>query len=150
MDFMKVLVFIIFGIPTIMVVSALMALFGVVGSGAFAIAFGATGSALTASMASGLAGLVLVFALRYGVFRQLPFKRLETKDVWGWYVAFGLGFLVSPYLATVVMSLFGHLVGEGWHSLFNYFLCGFVPVGLALILERLGICKLPGWDKDKK
>ena len=150
MDIKKIFIFILFGIPTLMIVGALMALFGIVGSSAFAIAFGITGSTLSASIASGLTGLVLVFALRYGVFRRLPFKRLETSDIWGWYVAFGLGFLVSPYLATLVMSLFGHLVGEGWHAFFNYFLCGFVPVGLALILERLGICKLPSLNKDNK
>jgi|GEM_PF-4632521 len=150
MDFMKIFIFVLFGIPTLMIVGALMALFGVVGSGAYALALSLTGSVLTASLLSGAAGLVLVFALRYGVFRQLPFKRLETKDVYGWYLAFGLGFLVSPYLATMVMNAFGHLVGEAWHSFINYVLCGFVPVGLAFILERLGICKLPGWDKDRK
>jgi len=148
MDYMKVVVFVIFGIPTLMIAAALMALFGVVGSGAYAIGLSLSGSVAVASIMSGVAGLLLVFVLRYGVFRRLPFKRLETRVVWGWYVAFGLGFLVSPYLATLGMKLLGHLVGEGWHTLINYILCGFAPVGLALVLERLGICKLPGWDKD--
>ncbi|MBS1991934.1 MAG: hypothetical protein JSS86_12940 [Cyanobacteria bacterium SZAS LIN-2] len=150
MDFMKVVVFFIFVVPTMMLVGALMALFGVVGSFSYELALHAGGSVAVASLVSGLTGLALVAALRYGVFRRLPFKRLELKDVYGWYIAFFVGFLVSPYLATVAMASFGHLVGEAWHSVLNYVLAGFVPVALAFGLDKLDICKLPSWDKDRK
>jgi MFS family permease len=150
MNIMKIFIACIFFVPMLIVLAILMGLFGVVGSFTYELALHTTGSAATACLASGLMGVAVVALIRYGFFRRLPFKRLTLKDIYGWYISFFVGFLISPYLATVAMGYFGHLTGEAWHTVITYVLSGFLPVGLAFALDKLNICKLPSLDTDKK
>ena len=96
MDIKKAFIFVIFALPVLLAVTALMAVFGLVGSFFFEIGHYFFGSSLGAALLSGVSGLALVAFMRYGVFRRLPFKRLELKDVYGWYIAFSSAFLSLP------------------------------------------------------
>lgn len=152
MDFKKIFIFCIFILPVLLLVSALSALFGLVGASVYGLALSLVGSPLVASVVSGCSGLAIVAAMRYGVFRRLPMTRLQLKDIYGFYIAFFVGFLISPYLATVIISHYGHLLPNTglWKYFVRFALSGCLPVLLAMGLDKLGICKLPTWDKSKK
>ena len=151
MDYKKIFIFCIFVLPVLFLVSALSAVFGLVGATVYGLAFAALGSPLAAAVVSGCSGLAIVAFMRYGVFRRLPMTRLQLKDIYGFYIAFFVGFLISPYLATVIMSHFGDMLPNAgfWLHFIRFALAGCVPVLLAMGLDKLGICKLPTWDKSK-
>jgi len=138
----RLLVFLIFGIPALLIASAFILIGGAIGGGLSLLFNMGIGQILVSSLFGGLAAA----AAFHGLFTMIFYKGMKgSKIPLSRYLGAPLSYTIGTMLG--VNLAFALITEPHWRNIATVFLSGLLPVIFIMGLERLKLIELPRTKK---